>query len=98
MLYKDWQLTFSMKSNLDFKRHIQLVILDREIYGKLKMYDVLGSNFNPLSPNLTKSFDHFVKLVVKWLNASKGNYRRENNLKAVYLIELINVVYPRDQY
>ena len=87
-----------MKNNLDFNRHFQLVILDREIYRKLKMYDVLGANFKPLSANLTKSFDHFVKLAVKWLNASKGNYRRENNLKVVSRIELINVVHPRDQY
>ena len=75
-----------MKNNLDFNRHIQLVILDREIYRKLKMYDVLGANFNPLSANLTKSFDHFVKLAVKWF------------LKVVSRIELINVVHPRDQH
>ena len=31
-----------MKNNLDFKQHIQLIILDHEIYRKLEMYNVMG--------------------------------------------------------
>ena len=30
-----------MKTNLDFKQHIQLIISDHEIYRKLEMYNIM---------------------------------------------------------